>query len=128
VDRRDHRRVPIETDVTIRGPGQGAGASTEPTGLSEQAEFSVEGRGGDISVGGIYLVAEERLPAGSTVDVAFDLPEVGEAFDLVAEVRWTRRMPQSGGEYLWAVGLEFDDIDRSRKAILDGYVLDQLSE
>lgn len=128
VDRRDHRRVPLETEVTVRAPGNGPGSSTEPTGLSEDAEFSVEGRGGDISVGGMYLIAEERLPAGSTVEVEFELPEVGEEFDLVAEVRWTRRMPRSDGSHLWAVGLEFEEIDRPRKAILDGYVLEQLSE
>lgn len=128
VDRRDHRRVPLDADVTVRSSTDGSGFSDQPTGLSEEAEFSVQGRGGDISVGGMYIIARDRLPAGSTVEVEFELDDLDEEFDLIAQVRWTRRMPRPDGTTWWAVGLEFEEIEPPSKDVLDEFVLRELSE
>lgn len=126
-DRRDDRRVSLGTGVTIHSPASSAELAAHSTGLSEEAELSVDGHGGDISVGGMYLVAGERLPAGSTVEVEFELPNSDERFDLPAQVRWTRRVPRSDDSTWWAVGLEFEEIEESTREILDEFVLRQLS-
>jgi len=127
VDRRDHRRVPLHADVVVRRAAGGRDSSHSTAGLSEEAEFSVDGRGGDISVGGMYLVARDRLAAGSMVELEFELDVTDRTFFLRAEVRWTRRLPQADGASWWAIGLEFDELDPKERQLLDDYVLRALT-
>lgn len=126
-DRRRDRRVDLGTSVTI-WIRDTDGATGGTAGLSESAEFTVEGQGEDISVGGMYLVADDRIPAGASVEVEFEIPEVDEEFDLRAEVRWTRRQAESGDAVRWGVGLEFQDLDDDRREALDEVVLASLTE
>lgn len=50
----------------------------------------VAGVAKDISVGGMFIEAEERLPIGSNITVVTKLPGMPEASRLPAVVRWSK--------------------------------------
>lgn len=135
-DRRDHRRVEFDADVTVQSPGNDAvwsgdfdtkGGGLSQSGLAEDAEFMVDGEGEDISVGGMFVLLEDRLPAGVRVEVEFEISELSEAFDFIAEVRWTRRISTGTDSFVWGAGLEFQEIDSDQETMLEDYVLEKLS-
>lgn len=103
---RHDRRLAIEYAFLLAGGG-------EPT--DEDWRWSVTR---NLSLGGVFIEAEERPPYGSRVKVRFQLPNQEAPIEIGAAVRWT----ESGG-----FGVQFDGL-RARDVWSLGKFLDQPQE
>ncbi len=81
--------------------------------VPEQGEGVIE----NVSMGGLFLMTEDPLAVGTTVDLKFDVGGPGTRHGAVrarAVVRWTRtRFPPSG------MGLEFNEFFHGKKSLED---------
>lgn len=81
VDKRSHARFPVNLEVTLTHAG---------------AQY--QGQSRDVSLGGMFVYTEAKLPFGANVMVQLSLPALREGMAVEAVVRWH----QEGG-----VGLSF---------------------
>jgi uncharacterized protein (TIGR02266 family) len=84
-DRRYERNVPI--DFTYQGS-------------------SFSGRTRNISLGGVFIETEERLPFGARVTLSFRVPTQAEAINVDGQVRWL----EIDDGRLRGIGVRFDGL------------------
>jgi uncharacterized protein (TIGR02266 family) len=102
-DRRAHRRIPIETEVSF------GSETTFYTGFTR-----------DLGSGGLFVAADPPLPIGTGVDLRFSLPDEGPAIAVRAEVRWLR--VQDAGDAQPGMGLRFLDLAPEDLRRIEGFV------
>ena len=108
VDRTDTRWDP-RTDVEIRAT------------LNIDGEQSLDAKITNISVSGASLVAPVSPRAGSTMQLGFEVEEDGNRVSMLAmaTVMW---VDQRSEDYLYEIGVTFDDLDEMDKQYLGYYV------
>jgi len=72
----------------------------------------------DISVGGCFVNALEGLPAGSKINISFQIPGSYRCIEVMGEIK---RIQRSG------MGVEFTDINNEEKYELERFVNDFMS-
>lgn len=63
----------------------------------------------DVSANGIQIRVLEPLREGAIIQICLLREKTGERFDLVAEVRWQKRLPGKSGYLTGLILLESDD-------------------
>ncbi len=100
-ERREYTRVPVRFRALF---GK----------LDEFAEASVS----DVSMGGICLLAEDKILQGQRIDVKLDLSD--KRLDLEGEVAWTRKsVLGSDDKPLFDIGVKFLNLNNDYRSFLD---------
>lgn len=103
-ERRDDRRVPISTKVTLKTVAN----------LTRAA-------GSDLSVGGIYVISDQNLSIGSLVDLVFSVEDVEDLFQVAGEVKW-KQDQEIGDETRYGLGVEFIGLTSEDRERLESFV------
>jgi len=67
----------------------------------------------DISIGGVFIETNERVPVGETIVLKFTLPSLSQQFSLPGKIAWSG--PQG-------FGVKFDDIPHQQGNAIKSYV------
>lgn len=73
IEKRQHPRKAVDLEATIRVEGE---------------QQIIEGRVGDLSIGGMFFLGEGKLAFGTKVTVNIRFPKPSGALDFPAVVRW----------------------------------------
>lgn len=118
-DRRKHPRVPVRLDVFYR---------ILWTPREDEADRPVPGpvpagtaEGVNLSAGGLCILAKERYPKCTLLELELDLPGVPEPTSAFAMVAWCR---EEGG--LYAHGLAISHIEMPVRETLEEVILERL--
>lgn len=78
----------------------------------------------NLSIGGLFILTTKPLPAGETLLVEFEIPELRKIIKIEGKVVWTPtpRSADSGKSHPQGMAIAFDSIDPDLKRILDQYV------
>ncbi|MFW5925383.1 MAG: TIGR02266 family protein [Myxococcota bacterium] len=99
-DRRHHRRVELETDVSFESD------SNFFTGFME-----------DVSEGGLFLATYQLEPIGTVIETTFHLPD-GHIVHARGQVRWIRDPRNDTSDARPGMGIQFDELlPEDRRAI-----------
>ncbi len=86
VEKRSNPRVPIKIPVKFRQVEDLTGIQN----IIEKQKNDNIAHSGDMSLGGIYIVASERLEIGTILHLDFHLPENTKHLTSFAEVVWSK--------------------------------------
>ncbi len=100
-ERRDGERVAIALEVALTGHSQFF------TGIT-----------GDIARGGLFVSTYRTLEIGTSVDLAFSLPDGGATIKTTGTVRWTRAT-SAGAEP--GLGISFDALSEEDHARIESF-------
>jgi uncharacterized protein (TIGR02266 family) len=67
----------------------------------------------DISIGGVFIETNERIPAGETVVLNFTLPDLSQPFSMTGKVAWSG--PQG-------FGVKFENLSQPQGKAIKSYV------
>jgi hypothetical protein len=96
-EKRIHPRVPMEFPVKYRL----IEAPMESGSISEMRKREVNTQTMNVSLGGMYIVAEQRLDKGSIITLNFSLPNKPGNLSAFGEVVWTNNY--GGGVHFLAL-------------------------
>ena len=104
IERRKHKRVPMEADVSFQG------LSNFYTGFAE-----------DISCGGLFVTSYCLQPIGTNVDLSFTLPN-GYVVNTPGQVRWLRDIRDPDDDTAPGMGIMFEDIKSEDKKQIEAFI------
>jgi uncharacterized protein (TIGR02266 family) len=104
IERRKHKRVPMETDVNFQG------LSNFYTGFAE-----------DISCGGLFVTSYCLQPIGTHVDLSFTLPN-GYVVNTPGQVRWLRDIRDPDDDTAPGMGVMFEDLKSEDKKQIEAFI------
>ena len=104
-NQRKHRRVDIETEVSINS------GSKFYTGFTK-----------NISSGGLFIATHERYEMGEQFSVRFRVDQFDKDFDILAEVRWVSPYREDRPDQPVGLGVQFVNLSEGDQAILDLYL------
>jgi len=102
--RRQHKRVPLETNVDF------AGETNFYTGFVE-----------DISNGGLYVSTFNLLPIGTRIELSFTLPN-GLQIEVPGQVRWIHDPFDPGDSSSPGMGIMFEELKIEDKKQIDAFI------
>jgi len=97
---RNHRRVPLEVEVS----------------MSSESQFFA-GITGNISEGGLFVCTYQRLAIDQRVEINLVL-ESGDSISAQGRVRWVR---EASDHACPGIGIEFDEIDPGALSAIDRF-------
>jgi uncharacterized protein (TIGR02266 family) len=103
IERRGHRRVALDVDVT----------------LASEHNFFV-GFTENISEGGLFIATHQLMPVGSVIDVTFRLP-AGEPIHIKAAVQWVRQFNANSDTWP-GLGVSFLDMSDTDRATVNAFL------
>lgn len=75
----------------------------------------------NISLGGMYLKADEPLPSGTPLDLAFSLPEMKQ-INVRAIVARVHKANGNGSPHPSGMGIKFTDLHGEARGAIDSFV------
>jgi uncharacterized protein (TIGR02266 family) len=102
-ERRAHRRVGIETEVSMESD------SNFFAGFAE-----------DISAGGLFVATHAYLPIGASLDISFRL--ANRRIDAAAVVRWVREVDDKNPEMIPGMGVQFTALPPGAREAIESFV------
>ncbi len=103
-ERRRHRRITFETEVSLHGDHNFF------TGFSE-----------DISEGGLFVATYDQKPLGTRIELTFGLP-CGHVVQCEGEVRWLRPPSEDPDAPPPGMGIRFLDLSETDREIVQRYI------
>lgn len=94
--------------------------------IAADAEVSF-GLSGNISAGGLFVVAEDPPPLGSRVELDFLLRDTVTSLIVEGEIRWVRQVWDRETNQPPGFGVEFDDLNPIQREAL-AELLDELED
>jgi uncharacterized protein (TIGR02266 family) len=104
-NQREHRRIAIETEISI------SSGSQFYTGFTK-----------NISSGGLFISTHERYELGEQFQVRFRVDQFDKDFDILAEVRWVSPYREDLPDQPVGLGVQFVGLSEGDQAILDMYL------
>jgi len=104
MERRIHKRVPMEADVNFQG------LSNFYTGFAE-----------DISCGGLFVTSYCLQPIGTHVDLSFTLPN-GYVVVTPGQVRWLRDIRDPDDDTSPGMGIMFEDLKSEDRKQIEAFI------
>ncbi len=111
-ERRKFRRLPHELTVTYMV-------------LKKAVARNERGKTIDVSEGGVRVLLDKKLEAGTSLDMKIDVPGTGETAEVVGEVMWTEDAHDANdpsGRRLFYSGIRFSFIKEPAGKSLINYV------
>jgi Tfp pilus assembly protein PilZ len=108
-EKRTHPRVPLKIPVTYRVISE----DQEYKSVQDRKNYEQAGTTIDVSMGGLYLAANQTFGSGTILRLEVTLPEVPHQFSAYAVVAWSNKT---------GAGLHFEAIREPDEKILKEYL------
>lgn len=112
-ERRKYRRLKAEPTVQYKLLGEARSSLAKATGVRPE-----QGRGADISAGGLRLMTDKALKNGAELNLKIDLSGTGKTLKAVGRVRWQKKL----GDRVYDTGIEFKGLSDEDKSAFTEFV------
>lgn len=116
-ERRKYRRLRAEPAVQYKLSGEARPSLAKATGACPE-----QGRGADISVGGLRFLAERALKSGAELNLKIDLAGTGRTLNVAGRVCWQKKLKDRA----YDTGIEFKGLTDEDKSAFTEFVFHEM--